>query len=1066
MAQRILPPEPPVRPPVVWVEAKLKPLTLEVADIDIKVRGHVATTRMELTFANPNGRVIEGELVFPLGEGQSVSGYELEIDGRMRASVAVPKAQAREVFEDIVRRGIDPGLAELTKGNVFRTRLYPILAKGTKRVAVTFEQELTDTGAGYRYVLPLGWKEKIARFQARVEAVKQEDIPLTDEKESEPLTFTKWNDSFTAELKREDFKPGKPLAFTVPKRAETPAVFTTTDALEPGEGWFAARTEPKPPATEALPPATRVALFYDASGSAERRDRAKEFAFLKAWVKASGVTTVDLVVFRNEADALQTITINGGDAAPLIDALKAAPLDGGTSLGAVDAAAVPEATRALLITDGISNFGSAVPRLTRAGGAALPVIAVHAAQAADHALLGHLARQSGGRALNLLTTTPDEAAALAGAGVFRFLGAKVLSGDARDLTPAAPAEVTRGFSLAGRFKGRTELELTFGHAGGSTVTQRLVIDPATALEPERGAFIRRLWAQKRVAELLPEPKRNEAQITQIGTDFGIVTPFTSLLVLERVEDYAEYGIEPAEPELRKAWQKLMGEKKKPRPTDEAREHMESLAKQWKEFRDWHAKRHPWLETVLAPAAKREADIIARLTGKGGSIKDLTEADLKQARAFADAAEALAKRWRKEGADAATRATWEKEAIDLMLNLDALRQKRIAAAPDSDKPNAEEPATAGGAGFGRPRRSMNREESAADPFASPSAPPAAPAPLMAVDSAAPLAEAAKSEGGEERPEGALKAGIEIKPWSPDTPYLKKIRSAEDAYAAYLKERKGNASSTAFYLDCADYFREEKKDARLALRILSNLAEMDYESAPLVRILAARLQQLGRFDLAVPLWEDVLAMRPEEPQSRRDLALAVSRQTPADIGRAAALLWEVASRPWDGRFEGIGIIALHELNAILAACPKDQRPDLKSLAIPPAFLESPATGLRVVLTWDADATDIDLWVTDPAGETVMYSRNRGQTGGHVTNDFTQGYGPEVFTIARPLPGTYTVRVNYYGNRQQKFAGATTVQIEFQTAYGTAAAKQQSITRRLTSEKEVIEVGKFTWKPEAKP
>jgi Ca-activated chloride channel homolog len=220
-----LPPVLPPRPPVVWVQPNLKPMTLSAASIDIKVRGHLATTRMELAFSNPNSRVIEGELVFPLGEGQHVSGYELEVEGRMRQAVAVPKDQGREIFEDIVRRGIDPGLAELTKGNVFRTRLYPIPANGVKKVAVSFEQELTDTGTGFRYVLPLGWKEEIAGFSARVEAVKQEGIPVSDADKSELLTFTKWNESFTAELKREKYTPDKPLAFTVPKQPGTPKVF-------------------------------------------------------------------------------------------------------------------------------------------------------------------------------------------------------------------------------------------------------------------------------------------------------------------------------------------------------------------------------------------------------------------------------------------------------------------------------------------------------------------------------------------------------------------------------------------------------------------------------------------------------------------------------------------------------------------------------------------------------------------------------------------------------------------------------------------------------------------------
>ena len=83
------------------------------------------------------------------------------MEGKLRQAVVVEKEKGREVFEEVVRRGIDPGLAEITKGNVFRTRVYPIPANGTKRLAVTFEQELTDDGKGLRYLLPMAFTEKI-----------------------------------------------------------------------------------------------------------------------------------------------------------------------------------------------------------------------------------------------------------------------------------------------------------------------------------------------------------------------------------------------------------------------------------------------------------------------------------------------------------------------------------------------------------------------------------------------------------------------------------------------------------------------------------------------------------------------------------------------------------------------------------------------------------------------------------------------------------------------------------------------------------------------------------------
>jgi len=439
---------------------------------------------------------------------------------------------------------------------------------------------------------------------------------------------------------------------------------------------------------------------------------------------------------------------------------------------------------------------------------------------------------------------------------------------------------------------------------------------------------------------------------------------------------------------------------------------------------------------------------------------------------------LAAGWNTEGREPKSRAVWVKDATQVMLAIEALRQRRLEAVPQSEDGGpgnvyfdgfVSGGASIGGGGSPLARGAgVARPMATSDPFSAPS-PAAPPAPMTAAR--APLS--GEGRGGSKQAEmsqsedrgSALSGAIEVRAWNPDTPYLKKLRSAEDAYAAYLKERKDNANSSAFFLDCADFFRETKKDERIALRVLSNLAEMELESAPLLRILAYRLQQIGLYDLAVPLLEEVLKMRGEEPQSRRDLALALARMEKPDFSRAATLLWEVVAKNWDGRFPGVEVIALHELNDILVTA-KAGAVDEEKIGIEKRFLDAVPVDLRVALTWDADSTDIDLWVIDPAGETCIFNHNRTLTGGHMSNDFTRGYGPEIFTIRRALPGTYTVKVNYYGNTQQKLAGATTVQVEFQTAFDQAGSKRQSVTRRLTDKREVIEVGKFVFKPQPTP
>ena len=118
------------------------PMELRELSVDILVVGQTAVTTMEMTFYNPNTRVMEGEFQFPLADGQQVSRFALDINGKMREGVVVDKALGRKAFEDIVRRGVDPGLLEKTEGNNFKARVYPMPAQGSRRVLIAFEQEL------------------------------------------------------------------------------------------------------------------------------------------------------------------------------------------------------------------------------------------------------------------------------------------------------------------------------------------------------------------------------------------------------------------------------------------------------------------------------------------------------------------------------------------------------------------------------------------------------------------------------------------------------------------------------------------------------------------------------------------------------------------------------------------------------------------------------------------------------------------------------------------------------------------------------------------------------------
>ncbi|HLL53688.1 MAG TPA: DUF2135 domain-containing protein, partial [Myxococcaceae bacterium] len=360
----------------------------------------------------------------------------------------------------------------------------------------------------------------------------------------------------------------------------------------------------------------------------------------------------------------------------------------------------------------------------------------------------------------------------------------------------------------------------------------------------------------------------------------------------------------------------------------------------------------------------------------------------------------------------------------------------------------------------------------------------------------MAEKKVAVAGNEEPE-APAPSIAIKPWDPQTPYLAAIKAAlkdangteapRRAYAAYLAQRPAHQTSPAFYLDCAELlFRQGRASEGqraaepwhgLGVRVLSSIVDLGIEDPRLVRVVGHKLRQEGALDLAVDQFEKALKMRPEEPQSYRDLALALAERARSrakgvteataaravwrDAERAIALLNDVAVKPWDGRFPDIEVVALEEANELVAWTQR--------LAGKPGFagleLRNPIDArlrklldydVRIVLSWDTDNSDMDLWVTEPTGEKCYYSNNLTEIGGAITRDFTQGYGPEAYAIRRAIAGKYVIQTNYYGTREQTLTGPTTLQAEVITRFGRPDESRRSLTLRLGQQSEVVDVG----------
>lgn len=120
----------------------------------------------------------------------------------------------------------------------------------------------------------------------------------------------------------------------------------------------------------------------------------------------------------------------------------------------------------------------------------------------------------------------------------------------------------------------------------------------------------------------------------------------------------------------------------------------------------------------------------------------------------------------------------------------------------------------------------------------------------------------------------------------------------------------------------------------------------------------------------------------------------------------------------------------------------------------FASVPPKDIKIVLTWDTP-TDVDLWVIDPKGEKTYYAANSSSSGGNLDVDVTDGYGPETFTMAKALSGTYAVNVQYYSNYNTPI---TRVKLYVILYEGTSKEERKNFEFTMTKGQQVYHIANF--------
>lgn len=291
----------------------------------------------------------------------------------------------------------------------------------------------------------------------------------------------------------------------------------------------------------------------------------------------------------------------------------------------------------------------------------------------------------------------------------------------------------------------------------------------------------------------------------------------------------------------------------------------------------------------------------------------------------------------------------------------------------------------------------------------------------------------------------------------------ILKKSDVPAAYLEARAKDRRAVTTYFDEAKR-RATAGDIDGAIRVLSCVVEEHPGRGEALRQVGYRLLDLQQPVHAVRLFQQVQSNRPFEPHSYRDLARSLEA---CDRFGLAAVQYEILlAGTWHNRFgAALKEVAREEYAHMMQEA-------IRSKKLPRVLAEhfgdrlermtspQPKSDLRVTISWDTDNTDVDLWIQEPDGFKCFYEKNRSPSGGELSQDQTQGYGPERYRAPKALPGEYTILVHYFRANPNLLAGETHVNVVVTRNAGTPEEKTERHTVLLKKEKEAVEVCKIKY------
>ena len=538
-----------------WVEP-IRPLPRGAIEkvrsaVQVAVAGRVARVTVEEWFRNTGPVMDEGSYLYPLPGEAVFSDFSLWQGDRELKGEPMDAAQARAIYEEIVRRKRDPALIELAGHGLLRARVFPINPGETRKITLRYTQVLERVGDAWRFRYAAGTGAASRSFRLQLDSAARFGDPYSP---THRITVNRSGDHL--ELALADTSAAGDLELLLPLARGLVGTSLVTTRPTGEDGYFMLLLAPGR-AAEAPSLRRDLVAVLDVSGSmsGEKLDQAKAalvqllgtlrpadrfrlVAFSSAvrryadgWTEASGEHV------RAAQDWVRNLQANGGTdiAGALGEAFAAAPAEG--TLGVV-----------VFLTDGMPTVGDTDPEhiadQAEHGRGAFRVFAFGIGYDVNTYVLDRLTERARGvteyiRPGGDIEQAVGSLAIKVSSPVLTDLALRADEMELYDVQPQSLPDLFAGDELVvfGRFRGTggTGAVVVTGRRNGRE--ERFTTNAAGG-EQSTNDYISQLWAARKAGALSrairlrgPNPEVL-SELKRLALRYGILTEYTSYLVQE------------------------------------------------------------------------------------------------------------------------------------------------------------------------------------------------------------------------------------------------------------------------------------------------------------------------------------------------------------------------------------------------------------------------------------------------------------------------------------------------------------------------------------------------------